>query len=201
MEKVALMKKDFLFGAKSGFSFFEIIIAVALMAVALTIVIPNTMGRRVVQERTGFVAELNAVMNEVWLRGLQQGKIHKINFNLEKRVITVAEQTDKFDVDKKIVFDPIKLHFASNSYVWPESFDVQQLYVQRVDEIAAGGALRKTEDIWFFMMPDGMCQEVIINISDNPSSAPEKDAKYFSVVINPFTAQCVMYDTFQKPLS
>ena len=196
-----LKKKESLLGSNPGFSLIEIVIAVALVGVAMSIIIPNMMGRRAAQERNGFVAELNSIMNEVWLRGLETGKIHKVNFNLEKRAITAYEQTEKLDTEKNMVFDPIRLHYASTSYRWPESFDMQQLYVQRVDEIAAGGLSRKTEDIWFFVMPDGMCQEVIVNIADTPVSGLEKDIKQFSVVINPFTAQCVMYDTFQKPLS
>ena len=65
--------------------------------------------------------------------------------------------------------------------------------------MAAGGLSRKTENIWFFVMPDGVCQEVIVNIVDQPENQSEKEGKQFSVVLNPFTAQCVMYDTFQKP--
>lgn len=196
------MKKESQSGIyKSGFGLIEVVIAIALVAIVLAVALPNIGGRRTVQERNGFVTHLNAVLSEVWLRGLQQGKIHKINFDLEKRMISVSQETDKLDADKKIIFTPVQLYFSSQKYVWPESFDIQQLYVERNDEMASGGISRKTENVWFYMMPDGMCQEVIMNIVDNPQGVPEKDAPHLSVVINPFTAQCVTYDTFQKPLS
>ncbi len=188
-------------GNKPGFSLIEIIIALALVGLLMAITVPNLLGRRVVQERKAFASELNTVMSEVWLRGLENNILHKITFDLEHRKIEVSQQTDTLDAEKKPIFAPVALHFASNSYTWPETFEIQQLYVQGVDEIAAGGLSRKTENIWFFMMPDGTTQEVIINIVDQPENQSEKDAKQISIVLNPFTAQCVMYDTFQKPLS
>ena len=194
-----LKKNESVLGNKPGFSLIEIMIAIALVGILLAVAVPNLLGRRAVQERKAFPAQLNAIMSEVWLRGLETGKIHKVTFDLEHRHLQISVQTDKLDGEKKPVFEPIKLHFSSNTYTWPETFDIQQLYVQKIDEIAAGGLSRKTENIWFYVMPDGMTQEVIINGVYQPDNQSEKDAKQFSIVLNPFTAQCVMYDTFQKP--
>ena len=194
-----LKKNESVLGNKPGFSLIEIMIAIALVAVLLALAVPNLLGRKAVQERKAFPTQLNTIMSEVWLRGLETGKIHKVNFDLEHRNIQVSEQTDKVDGEKKLVFEPIKLHFSFNNYTWPESFDIQQIYVQKIDEIASGGLSRKTENILFYVMTDGMTQEVIINGIDQPDNQSEKDAKQFSIVLNPFTAQCVMYDTFQKP--
>ena len=194
-----LKKNASLLGNKPGFGLIEILIAIALVGILLSIAVPNMLGRRVVQERKAFVSQLNTIMSEVWLRGLETGLVHKVNFDLEHRTLDVSQQVDKVDADRKPVFEPITLHFSSNTYRWPDTFDIQQLYIQKVDEVAAGGLSRKTENIWFFVMPDGVCQEVIVNIVDQPENQSEKEGKQFSVVLNPFTAQCVMYDTFQKP--
>ena len=145
-----LLKKNvFLLGNKPGFSFIEIIIAIALVGLLLSIAVPNVLGRRDAQERKAFVSAIDTVMSEVWLRGLQTGLIHKVNFDLEHRKIEVSQQTDKVDADKKTIFEPIILHFAPNTYQWPETFDIQQIYVQKIDEIASGGISRKTENVWF----------------------------------------------------
>ena len=198
---MALKKNTFPFGNKPGFSLIETVITIAIVVVLLGIAIPNMLGRRATQERKTFVSQWNSIMNEVWLRALEKGTVHKINLDLEHRTMTVSEKTEKLGPDKKIIFDPVQLFFVDNSFVWPETFDIQQLYIEKVDRIGEGGMSRKTENIWFFVMPDGTTQEVIMNILDSPEDQPEKDAKQFSVVINPFTCQCVMYDTFQKPLS
>ncbi len=194
-----LKKNAFLLGNNPGFGFIEIIIAIALVGILIGVAVPNVLGRKASQERKAFVTQINSIMSEVWLSSLQTNKIHKVNFDLKNRKIDISTQTSLFDVDKKPIFEPLVLHFSSQLYRWPETFDIQQFYAQKVDRIAEGGLSRNTEDAWFFVMPGGTSQEVIINIIDQPQNQSEKEGKRFSVVLNPFTAQCVMYDSFQKP--
>ncbi len=194
-----LKKNAFLLGNSPGFGFIEIIIAIALVGILVGVSLPNVLGRRDAQERKAFVTQINSIMSEVWLSALQTNKIHKVNFDLKNRKIDVSKQTDAFDVERNPVFEHLILYFSSNSYRWPEAFDIQQFYAQKVDRIAEGGLSRNAEDVWFFVMPGGTSQEVIINIVDQSQNQSEKEGKQFGIVLNPFIAQCVMYDSFQKP--
>jgi hypothetical protein len=56
----------------------------------------------------------------------------------------------------------------------------------------------KTEEMWFYVIPGGMAQDVIINFIDTKdlyNNAPRS----VGLVLNPFSAQFKIYDTFQKP--
>lgn len=198
MVKMLQKKNIFPSGNKPGFSLLEIVIVIALIGLLFAVGLPNLMGRKKLNERNEFFSELNTVMSEIWLRGLEKNVIHQVTFDLEHRKFVVKEKTENLDADKKPVFAPIPLYFAHAQYQWPESFEIQQLFVQNKDELATGGISRTTENVWFYIMPGGASQEVIVNIVDQESDS-DLEGKPFSIVLNPFTVQCEMYDHFQKP--
>ena len=47
-------------------------------------------------------------------------------------------------------------------------------------------------------MPDGMAQDVIINLVDTKDFLPDESARPVGLVLNPFSVQLKEYDTFQK---
>ena len=55
-----------------------------------------------------------------------------------------------------------------------------------------------TDNVWFFIIPDGLTQEVTINFVDYDDMLPNGDARQFGLVLNPFSAQFKLYDTFKQ---
>ncbi len=182
-----------------GFGLLEIVIAIALFAVLGSLVVPNYLRQQAGYEQKKFVTGLNAVMSEVWQRALTSGKIEKVKFDFNARVITVEQQTETKDKDGKPEFEPIVLHYAQNKLSWPETFVFRQFFINREDEMAARGPGGTTNDAWFFVMPSGMAQEVIINVVDTKQMGPDQEGKELGLVLNPFTVQYKVYDEFQYP--
>ena len=56
---------------------------------------------------------------------------------------------------------------------------------------------RQTTELWFFIVPEGLAQDVVINLLDMRDKDRGK-AKQVGLVLNPFAAQFKSYDSFQK---
>ena len=71
--------------------------------------------------------------------------------------------------------------------------------MQGVGEIARHGSDRALEDVWFFILPEGITQEVIINMSNAARLNEEHEPGELSFVVNPLTAAVDVYEKIQLP--
>lgn len=186
---------------KPGFGLLEILIALAILGALASIAVPNYMRQQASYERKKFVTSLNALMSELFQQALISEKIERVKFDFKKRSITMEQEGDHYDEDGNKVFKPVLLHYVDAKYRWPETFEFKQFFVKRQDEIAVRGTHGDTNEVWFYVMPSGMAQEVIINILDTQDEAVHKDGTEMSLVLNPFTLQFREYHDFQIPSS
>ena len=56
----------------------------------------------------------------------------------------------------------------------------------------------KTASVWFYIIPEGMVQNVVINMTDT-KDVRDNQARPVGLILNPFSAQLKIYDSFQKP--
>lgn len=184
---------------KSGFSLIQLVFVVAIMALLLSIAVPNFRNSLRRQERKSVLTNLNSIMSEVWLRALKTGLIHKILFDFETRTVSVSAKTDQVDRQQQALFEPVRLFYAPNNYQWKKSIEIQQFFIQGVDELVTRG-IANTQTAYFFVMPDGMSQDIIITMLDYNDKSQDKQQDFgdsfgrrsgreFSLVLNPFTVQ------------
>lgn len=193
-------KTGLVFGnTKPGFGLLEVLLALTIFGLVASVAIPNYMRQQAGYERKKFVTSLNALMSEVFQLGLMEEKIERVKFDLKQRSIIVEQETDSYTDEGTKIFKPIALHYVDTKYQWPETFDFKQFFVKRQDEMLARGVHGDTDEVWFYVMPSGMAQEVIINILDSKDETVDKDGIEMSLVLNPFTLQFRRYDDFQIP--
>lgn len=186
---------------KNGFGLLQVLIAVVILGTLASVAIPNYLRQQAGYERKTFITSLNALMSEAFQQALVSEKVERIKFDLKKRSITMEQEGDRYDEDGKKVFKPVLLHYVDAKYRWPETFNFKQFFVKRQDEIAVRGVHADTNEVWFYIMPSGMAQEVIINILDTKNETVDKDGTEMSLVLNPFTLQFREYHDFQIPSS
>lgn len=192
-----------MFGVKNkpGFTFFELIIVLAIMAVMATFVVPNFKRLWPGYQKKQFTDYMNALMQITWHNAIVTHKLHKINFDIEKRKVWVEQQSGKeLTATGETPFSKMNSPYMKTIYEWPmDTFEFKNFFIGKRDEISL--TLRGTKGkIWFFVTPDGLAQPVILNILDL-KEAPQGGQKgtEFSLVLNPFSVQFKEYDTFQKP--
>ena len=182
---------------RSGFTLIEILVAIALVAVMATLVIPNILRLMPRHDRDQFIATMQTMVQNAWQSALASGKIHRISVDIDKRTMTVSQATGAKDAKGELEFAPAKIYYAPRSMQWPAHIQIKQFIIEGFDEMGRYGGGRKTTETWFFIMPDGLAQSVVINAIDIKDVRNGKP-RQFSLVLSPFTGAFKKYDTFQK---
>lgn len=181
----------------AGFTFIELVIALAILALLGTIVIPNLMPARPGYERKAFVAQLNGMMNATAAGAIADGVVYQLFFDVKNKFITIRKDSGRTDSKGEPVFVDADIPYGTVTIAIPEGYQFKNFFIEGADEV--GGKASKTLEIWFFVVPTGLCQSVIINLFDTLDTARFEQGEPMSLVLNPFTAQFVYHETFQKP--
>lgn len=174
-----------------GFTLIELVVVIAIIGIMAAIITPNLFKPTASKERKAFIAQLNGLLYQAWQEALVSHKMTTVDFNFNKRIVTL-ERVESFDGDtpKKV---PVKGEFVSSTLEWPEDFDVKNFYLEGTDQLA-----HNKNVVFFYIMPDGMSQDIIINFYDTKDMLPDNSPRPVSLVLNPFVVQFKEYDAFQK---
>lgn len=181
---------------RSGFALLQILIALAIIGILMTVVVPNLRPRIPRYEREQFIAQLNALMQFAWQQSIIQHKKHMITFNFEKRTITVLQETEQKKQDGTPVYKPVTSGFVRSSLTWPVNLQIKEFFLE-ADDLLKKFAGRATGEVDIYLVPEGLAQDVIINMIDMKEKVAGRP-KQIGLVLNPFSAQFKVYDTFQK---
>lgn len=182
-----------------GFSLIGVMISIALLGIIGLIVVPNYKSRVPLYERKKFISTLNAVAKKAAIKSLETGHPHKILFNLSDRTIKIQERTDKKNEAQEYIFKDIRTSYVKSSYRWSDTFAIENFYVEGVDEIGRHSSGNQMEDVWFFVMPEGMAQEAIINFRDKNDTINDTEGLKKGLVLNPFSVEFLEYNDYQHP--
>lgn len=200
MGKVHRKTSGLVFGVsnKSAFTLLEILFVITIIAIVSAVVIPNIGSFLPRYEREKAVSRLNALAQLGWQRAISTRKIHKIQFDINAHTVSLLEDTGQPDKQDAAIFAPVKSSYLASSFEWPHRLDIKQFFIEGFDEMARFVGRKKTAQIWFFIIPDGLTQNAIINITDT-QDVQNGSARQIGLVLNPFNAQFETYDIFQKP--
>jgi len=179
-----------------GFTLFELLVVIAIIGTLATVIVPTFMRRSPIYERRAVIAKLNALTRLAWQNALIENKIHKVKFNLEEGEVSLEITKGQYEKGEP-TFKPLERTYIDTHFDWPENLEIKQFFLEKTDEIRLRGG-RTDLSLWFFVMPDGLAQDVIINFIDTKDLLPDGRPKPFGLVLNPFSVQFKEYDTFQK---
>ncbi len=182
---------------KTGFSLLELMIVIALIGVLGAAVMPNLQRSTPRYEREEFIARFNALTQLAWQQALITHKTQQISVDVSKKTIFLLSATGDADRSGQPVFKPTAGLVQNTSLPIPDQIDIKQFFIEKFDMMAKF-TRGKAEEVWFYIIPEGMAQDVVVNFVDTKdmlNNAPRS----VGLVLNPFTAQFKIYDAFQKP--
>lgn len=142
-----------------------------------------------------FLAQFVTLVQDSLYQAITTGKIQQIYFDINNKLIIAKTQNLSLDTDNKHKkFKPLSKNDSSTQVNIPEHLFIRNFFIQDKDEFTTD---RNVNDVWFYIMPDGTSQSIIINFEySDPES---QDIDQFALSVNPFYSQVYQYDTFQKP--
>lgn len=168
-------------------------VVLTIIGLLAAIISPNFGRRKPEYERQKFLGSLNALVRFAAQQASVTGKLHRLYFDFDRNKVSVEVKAEGKNNKGEQAFKPVKAAYLHSSLTWPKYYWVQNFFIEGVDE----GSATTKKTAWFFIMPDGLAQDVIINIIDrNP--AYRGKPKQIGLVMNPFSAQFKIYDSFQK---
>lgn len=182
---------------KKGFTLLEILVAIVIIAIMATVIIPNLAPRRASDERNTFIAQLNTLMQFAWQNALITRTLHKVMFDFKHKTVFLEQASEQKDGEGKTKFVPLKEQYFATSLAWPRNLEIKNFFIEGFDEMKRFSG-RDTGESWFFVVPDGLTQRVTINLIDTLDISPQGRPAKVGLVLNPFNAQFAAYDTFKN---
>jgi prepilin-type N-terminal cleavage/methylation domain-containing protein len=182
---------------KSGFSLLELLIVIAIIGLISSMVVPNLQRSTPRYEREAFIARFNALVHYGWQQTLMTHKLYRITVDVGKKTIKLEVDSGEKDRSGEAAFVPIANAVDDTACTIPDQIMVKQFFIEGFDMMAKF-ARSKTASVWFYIVPEGMVQNVVINFNDTKDLQNDKP-RPIGLVLNPFSAQFKTYDTFQKP--
>lgn len=163
---------------RAGFSLIEIIIVIAIIAILGAVVAPQ-LGRRDVNEVRRFVGQLNGLMTFVSANAAATGQVHKVLLDLEHDVVTVERALGGKAITGEDAYEPLANQYMAARVVIPQALVFRSMVINGADELAGA----PTKKVWFFCVPQGLCQSAVLTGRDT-----ERDED-FVLTLNPYTGQ------------
>jgi len=182
---------------KRGFTLLELIITIAIIGLLSAIIVPNLQRTTPRYEREAFIARFNTLVQFAWQQSLITHQVQRVTVDIGKKVITLASSTGEKDNKGELSFKPIANAVEDTEIGIPDHIQIKQFFIEGFDMMTKF-ARTKTATVWFYLVPEGMAQNVVINSLDTKDLRDDQP-RPAALVLNPFTAQFKTYDTFQKP--
>lgn len=184
-------------GWAQGFSLLELLVVIAIIGILGAIIMPNFQGKSPRYEREQFIARFNTLVQYGWQQALLTHKIHRITVDVGKKLISLTVQSEEKDKSGEGVYKPLTNPVQETECVIPDQILIKQFFIEGFDMMAKFSR-SKTASVWFYIVPEGMVQNVVVNLNDT-KDVRDNQARQIGLVLNPFSGQFKVYDAFQKP--
>ncbi len=168
-----------------GFTLIELLIVILIIGLMGSVLAPRLAPRTAKQEKDAFIASLNGLARVALTQAITTQKLHQIFWDLEHRTVEIRKHTGEYDKAGDPECKPVRIPYGTPPVHIPERFIMKQFSIEGINELAGN---RNTKQVWFYIVPDGISQQVSIMMVDTHEDVDEADKKV-TLELNPFTVR------------
>ena len=181
-----------------AFTLLELIVALVIVGILGTIVAPNLGRLRPGYEHDQFVSNIRTLVRRGWQESLQNHQLHRLYFDLEKRIARLERETGKKTSTGEVAYEPVSSVYMMSVFTWPEALELKDLFIDSESMLHKTGSTR-LNFFWFAIFPDGTAQHVLMNWFDKGDTKESDAGTRFSVEVSPFISKVTEAYGFKKP--
>lgn len=187
MAQVLQKRNGLVFGKSNteAFTLVELLIVILIIGLMGSVLAPRLAPRTARQEKDAFIASLNSLARIALTQAVTTQKLHQIFWDLEQRTIEIRKHTGEYDKAGDPECKLVLIPYGTQSVHIPERFIIKQFSIEGINELAGN---RKTKQVWFYIVPDGIAQHVSIVMIDTHEDVDEVNKKV-TLELNPFTVR------------
>lgn len=175
----------------------ELLIVLGIIGVLSAALVPSFRGKSPRYEREQFIARFNTLIQYGWQQALVTHKVHRITVDVGKKLISLTVHSDEKDKSGEGVYKPLTNPVQETECIILDQINIKQFFIEGFDMVAKFSR-NKIATMWFYIIPEGMVQSVVMNFNDT-KDVRDDQPRPVGMVLNPFSAQFKVYDAFQKP--
>jgi prepilin-type N-terminal cleavage/methylation domain-containing protein len=178
--------------SKDGITLIEVLVAIAIMAIVGSLVVPQFLRIDPKRERNAALNNLNALVSMARNSAVTTQRVHRMVFDIATgRVITEIALPKKND-DGSLAFAVPQQLGNFRSIMLPKQLKIRNFFIEGVDEMNQPD--RTTNRVWFYITAQGRAQAVVITVVDTYELHSGKP-KSFTLSLNPFSVSFDAYET------
>lgn len=192
-DRVHQKRNGLVFGINKqhGFTLIELLVVILIIGIIGSVLAPRLAPRTARSEKEAFIAQLNSQSQAALTQAITTQTLQQVFWDLEKHTIEIRKHTGGYDRAGDPECKPTQIAYSSQRITIPERFIVKQFSIEGINELAGA---RNTKQVWFYIVPDGVAQQVTVIFTDTHEDVTDAEKKV-TLNLNPFT---VHYETPQQ---
>jgi prepilin-type N-terminal cleavage/methylation domain-containing protein len=170
---------------KYGFTFIELLIVILIIAIMGSVLAPRLAPRTARAEKEEFISQLNGLLRAALTQAIMTQTLHQVYWHLENKTVEIRKHTGEYDRSGDPICKAVRIPYGTQQVTIPERFIIKQFVIEGINELAHSRTLK---EVWFYIVPDGIAQEVTVVFADTHEEVSDADKK-LTLILNPFTVQ------------
>jgi len=170
-------------------------VVVVVIGIVATMILPRLTRKEPTATPESITEEINNLVYFARQEAISNHKNYRLHFKSnrgERDFVEVEEEGLDPEKPQKIIYTPVKPISFNPKYLLPENTNFEAFYIGKEEQFA-----ENKNNAYCHIIPNGLVQEVLIHLSQEPSSSNEERSE-ISLKMSPFFGRFELKEGFLR---